>query len=330
MPDFTPQSPGAPFIRMDPLDSSTLSSLARNDKTQYPRVTKLTIKRYMEECLKSDGQFRRFFDKIATSTIGYHINEKLSEDLNERHLQIAAFYSDVAERPPQIFIQNDGYTYLPDSLGCLMAGWNMRTKDGHQCVVIMDVVNIPITLTCAALSEQEIEDLESFINAAFGQFQRFTVNYYLKPAVSNQGVDWEIKLPFRIENGTKTHSPLKGNLRQQIWQFTASMEVMFENKTYLQYLSQPEFIPKRGELTLDVPSSITVNQTIPVGIYNHTKPISIYTNDPRIAIVRRIGNHWVLKPRRIGTVKLLVTRTVSNGKDGPEILAEQDITIRAR
>ncbi|KKN20142.1 hypothetical protein LCGC14_0938530 [marine sediment metagenome] len=314
---------------MSPLDNSALAAMANKDPTQYLRITKMAIRQYLQECLKVGGQFRAFMDKLASYTIGYVINKPLSEDQNERHLQIASYYANMRERPPQIFIQDGGYQYKPDSLGSIAAGWNMQTKDGAQTIKVMDVVPIPIEIHCVTTSQQEVEDLAAFMSLAFGQLQRLTVNYILRPAQRQAGVYWEVRIPFLHDISPKTHTPVHGDPRQQIWQLTCSMTIDFENSVYLQYRSQPQYSPRRGDITLTLPEWVLLGQDHPISLVNRPEPISVYSDDARIAVVQQRGRSWIIQPRRPGTFNLLVTKT-HGPQEGSEILAQQEVEVRAR
>ena len=324
------ERPSPQFINMAPLDRSALTGLMRSDVTQYLRITKLALKQYMEECLKPNGQFRTFFDKVATYTIGYHINQNLDQDPNARHLQIAAFYENMRERPPQIFIQDNGYRYVPSSLGGLCAGWNMRTREGHQMVQVMDVIQIPITITCVATSQQEVEHLISFIEVAFGQLCRFTVGYVLRQHPDTEGSCWEVRIPLVHSIGTKAHTPIHGDPRLQFWSVACDMEVDFENSLMLQYKSQPTVQLKKGTISLQVPNTVRLGQQQRITLLNYPRPLQVYSTDPRIAIVVERSYEWIIEPRRIGTFTLMVTRLTSSRTEGPEILAQQDIAVVAR
>lgn len=324
------ERPSPQFIRMSPLDNSTLAAMSNREPTQYLRVTKMAIRQYLQECLKVGGQFNTFVSKLASSTIGYSINEELSDDPNKRHLQVAAYYEDMAERPPQIFIQDNGYTYQSDSLGSLAAGWNMRTKDGHQIVRVLDVVSIPIDINLIALSSQEVEDLIGFMHVAFGQLQRLTTNYVLKPATQQAGVYWEVRIPLAHNISAKSHAPLQGDTRIQIWQATCSMTVDFENSVFLQYRSQPLYSPKRGDLTLTMPDWLRLGQEHPVSLLHHPEPISVFSDDARIAVVQQRGRDWIVVPRRVGTFNLIVKKARPHISSDVDILTQQEIEVRAR
>ncbi|MDD2730712.1 MAG: hypothetical protein PHW33_01145 [Candidatus Portnoybacteria bacterium] len=324
------ERPGPQFIAMAPLDRSALTGLFRADVTQYLRITKLAIKQYLEECLKPDGQFRTFFDKVATYTVGYHVNQKLGQDADDRHLQIATFYDNMQERPPQIFIQDNGYQYVTNSLGSLNAGWNLNTSAGHQVVRVMDVVKIPIDITCVAMSVVEVEDLQAVLSTAFGQLCCFTINYILRQAPDVEGSLWEVRIPLSHTMGAKSHSAVHGDPRNQFWSVSCTMEVEFENSILLQYRSDPRAVPLRGTIRLSVPDTLRVGQPHRITLLNQPKPVQVYSNDPRIAVVSQRGYQWIIEPRRVGTFKLMVTRLFGSQQDGPEVLASHDVTVVAR
>lgn len=323
------ESPGPAFIQMDPLDKSTLSAIANHDVTQYLKVTKLAIRQYLQECLRQEGQFRTFFDRVASYTIGYHVNEELPDDLHERHIQVAAYWEGMTERPPQIFIQDNGYEYKPASLGSLTAGWNMRTKDGHQLVRVMDVVPIPILIRCVALDVQEIEDLAAFLSVAFGQLNRFTLNYYLKPKTNQYGAYWEVRIPLTHSISAKSNTPVHGDPKLQFWSIDCSLTVDFENSIFMQYRSKPEVELSQNSMFFDTPSTIILGQDQPITLQYHPDPVGVYSNNAKVAGVRKSGNGWTIIPRRPGTFTLVVSRTVGNNS-GPEILASKEITVKSR
>ena len=325
------------FVRTDLLDSSAIQGLYSQDITQYLRVTKFTIQKYLEACLHPDGQFRKFFERFAKFTAQYAVNESLSPDPQIRTIQVSRYFSRQAENPPQIFIQDGGYEYHPASLGSLSAGWNTRTKDGIQIVRIMDVVKIPITITCAATDEQTIEDLTAIMTAAFGQFQRFTCNYILRPTVNtqqSQSVYWEVRIPLSHRIDAKSHAALHGDPQNQLWQVNCSMEVEFENSTYLQYSAAPLFSLQKGTMQLVVPDRIPLARETPFQIAQMPYPVECYSDDSRIALIIPNGTHFTIRPKRLGKFKLLVCRTsTTTGQTLPDkrpIMAEKEITVVLR
>lgn len=325
------------FIRTDLLDSSAIQGLYSQDLTQYLRVTKFSIQKYLEACLHPEGQFRKFFERFAKFTAQYVINESLSPDPQIRTIQVARYFSRMAENPPQIFIQDGGYEYHPSSLGSLAAGWNTRTKDGIQIVQIMDVVKIPITITCAATDEQTIEDLTAIMTAAFGQFQRFTCNYILRPTIltrQSQTVYWEVRIPLSHRIDAKSHVALHGDPTNQLWQVNCNMEVEFENSTYLQYSAAPLHDFQNGTIQVYVPDKIPLVRETTFRIAQMPYPIYCYSDDSRVALVIPNGTHFTIRPKRLGKFKLLVCKTsITTGHTLTEkssIMAEKEITVVLR
>jgi len=324
------ERPSPKFFRLSPLDQTSLTAMANRDHTQYLKTIKLALVQYMKAYLMPGGQFRKFADNLASYTIGYTINEELSGDPNERGLQIAAYYDDMREQLPQIFIQDNGYEYKSDSLGSLAAGWNMLTRDGHQAIRVLDAIEVPIDIHLVALSIQEVEDLISFMHIAFGQSQRLTVNYYLEPESPQQGVYWVVRLPLQHSISAKTHTPLHGSARQQIWQATCSLTVNFENSVFLQYRSQPQYTSKRGDPGLTFPSTIPLGQERAVSLLNYPEPITVYSDDNRIAVVQQSRREWIVYPRRVGTFNLIVKSTKPTQSSNANILLQQSVEVRAR
>jgi hypothetical protein len=318
------------FIRIDPLGETALSGLAERDITRYLEVTSFILQRYLEECLGPEGQFRKFFDRFASFTVGYVLNQNFDQDPDKRHIQVARYFDDMKERPPQIFIQTNGHKYQPSGLGGIDDGWNMRNNRGQQVIRVADVVEIDCQLTCAALSETDINNMDAFLSAAFGQFQHRTCGYILRPQPSpDHAVYWEVRLPFTFELGSKKHSNLHEDPKQQIWSLVCEMRVVFENSVYMIYANQPKFDFQAGALSVTVPSTVRLGQTVPIVLSQHPARFTVYTNDPAVAIVEKTNLSFTLRPRRPGTCTLFVTAEDSKSQ-GPRILYQQDITIVAR
>jgi hypothetical protein len=337
--DFQRKQPH--FIEIDDLDRDAISGLYSSDITQYLKITKLTIQKYLENCIHPNGQFRKFFERFAAFTTGFVVNEALERDSTERHLQIARYFSAMSEYPPQIFIQDGGYEYTPSSIGGLASGINAVDRDHTQVVRVMDVIPIRIDIVCAATDEQQIEDLEAFVTAAFGQFQRFTCGYILHPPRNTQQpIYWEVRIPLNHTMGAKTHSSLHGDPRIQLWQVGCSMTVEFENSTYIKYNAYPRYVQERGKIQINAPEKVRIGQNTTISISDMTVPIRVYSDNTKIAIIEQNRTQYVIRPKRLGTFKMLVafagTERPVNGvsplSDIPNgtIIAEKDITVVVR
>jgi hypothetical protein len=313
------------------MSETALSGLAERDITRYLEVVKLTLQRFLEECLRPEGQFRGFFNNFASFTTGFVVNETIDSDPNKRHIQIARYFDDVRERPPQIFIQDNGYKYQPSGLGGIDDGWNMRNERGQQVIRVADVVTIPCQLTCAALSEQDINNMAALIQTAFGVFQREILGYILKPQPNpERPTNWEVRLPFTFTVEPKKHEPLHEDPRQQLWSVAVNLDVVFENSVYMIYANQPQFVPDElSSLTVTVPSTVRLGQKVPIRLTKHPPRFTVYTDDPRVAVVNKTNLTFILEPRRPGTCTLFVT--APDGKSqGPRIFFQQTITVVSR
>lgn len=301
-----PVQPTSNFIKLDELSRSAVDGLYEKDPTQYTKITKYSIQKYIENCLFEGGQFRPFFNKVATFTGGFEVNTNLSEDPNQRTIQIARFFSNIREQPPQIFIQDGGYNYIPASLGGFSAGFSQNDSLGHQTMGVMDVVTIPIELTCAALDIDLCSELRAFLSAAFGQFQRWTTGYYLRPAPNEPQVSWEVRIPLQHTMTRLTPRSLHGDGRDQIWESTCSMDVEFENTTYLQYRAKPLAESKLGALQLIVPDRVIINRSETINILNMPRSLRVFSDNSRIAIVEMVKTSFIIRPKRPGKFNLVL------------------------
>ncbi len=297
------------LIKVDELEESAIRGLYAKDRTQYQKITKLAIQKYMEACLRPDGQFYPYMSKRCSFMVDYHINESLHRDTADRHLQIARYFSGMSEAPPQIFIQSGGYTYTPASLGGLTAGFNTRDKLGTQVTRIMDVVPIPVEIVCASLDEQQVEDLEAFTAAAFGSDQVYTCRYLLRPPWDRSGVYWEVRIPMQHALGTKTHATFRGDPRDQLWQSTLSMTVEFENSSFVKYRADPRYIEDRHfDMQVGAPDKVLYGKSAMFSITDMPYPIRVYSDDSRIAVIRTMRTQFVITPKRLGTFKVIVAK----------------------
>jgi hypothetical protein len=317
------------LIPIDELDTSAQGGLYAHDITQFPKIAKLTIMQFLVGCLHPKGELRRFFNRFATFTVDYHVNEQLdSENAHERNLQISRYFEGTAEHPPQIFIQDGGYPYTPASLGGLTYGKNTRTKNGMQMVRVMDVVPIPIEITCAATNEQQVEDLTAFLTAAFGQYQKFLCNHVLSPQKNTKGLYYEVRIPLTHNVAPKSHTSLHGDPRKQMWQQNFSMTVDFENSSFIGYNAGPKYNPADvAAPTIQVPDKVRIYTDMMFQINKMPYPVRVYSDDSRIAVISPMQTHYVISPKRLGTFKIIVAKGVP--EDPNTILTEKQVEVVA-
>lgn len=331
--------PGREFLRVDDMARDALVALNQKDMTQYPAITKWAIQKYIEECMGQGGMFRKFFNDFATYSVDYVVNEPLSNNPEKREeqlrnsfkrrIQVARYADEVWERPPQIFIQDNGYDYVPSSLGGFSEGFATNDGLGSQNVRVTDDLMIPIEITCAAMKQQVIEDLCAFMSAIFGSLgQKFTVNYLLKPAPNDEMVYWEVRLPLPHRMSAKTNTPLGGDVKDKIWTATCTLETWFENSAYIYYRNDPRFSFSNRESALLFPSKIKVGTTIPVQFQLEPAISDVVSSDRRIAIVYKTKTHYVCKAKRLGKFTIQVMEHIA--PDGPTVLLEHEVEVVVR
>jgi hypothetical protein len=310
---------------------TALSGLGNRDITRYLELTKLIIQRYLEECWRPDGQFRKFFDRYAGFMGGFIVNENLDQDPEKRHIQIARYFDEMQEAPAQIFIQTTGHKYHPSGLGNIADGWNLRDAEGNQVIQLTDIVTVPVQITCAALSLAEIDNLAASMAAVFGEFQILTCGYVLRAEPTPEShSQWEVRLPRSFSIDGMRHDKYHDQPTSQIWSVQCNLDCVLENSVLMQYRAQPKFDFAEPTFSLVVPSTLRLHQdlTIPLGYY---PPRSVfYSNDPRIAVVYQYNESLVIKPRRLGTFTLMVTAEDGPIDTGPRIIQQTTHTVVAR
>lgn len=318
------------FITPDDLARSDLDALYTGDASRYINIAKLTIQKFLEACLREDGQFHTFFTRFASFAGNFVVNENFSKDERRRMIQIVRFFEDAKERPPQIFIQDGGYSYKHASLGGLTAGWNERTADGQQIVRVMDSVDIPMQITCAALDETTIEDLQGFLSLAFGQMQRFLGGWILRPSKIIEGAYWEVQLPLTFEVGAKSFANFHGDPTRRICSFTFNFTPTFENSTYITYNQKPAFDMATKRFEIVVPTKITLGSVVPITLKNIPSPITIYSNNSKIALIRQQATTYFIIPKRLGKFKMVVAKPTTEGEREQLVYGEQEMEVVLR
>jgi len=331
---FNQSRPAPHYITPDTLTQSAIDGLMTKDITQYLKITKFTLQKYLEACVHPQGQFRKFFDNFATFTQGFTINENLDGDPTKRHLQIASFFRSTREQPPHIFIQDGGYRYVPSSLGGFSAGFRTKNALGQHVIRVTDVIEVPIEFSLVATDEQVCEDLMALVTAAFSNsFQRFTCGNVLRPAqpqvVENASAYWEVRIPLDHQMGAKSHSSLHEDSNDQFWEATCSMTVDFENSTYMHYRADPQYIQTSGALKIQVPDKISIRRRHPIPLRDLTFPFRIYSDDRRIAIIEQTNSQFTIVPRRVGTFNIIIAKPGFNERKA-SIVGTKQVEIIAR
>ena len=143
----------------------------------------------------------------------------------------------------------------------------------------------------------------------------------------NGGVYWEIRLPDSYNISAKAHAPLHDDPEKQLWQATLTITVDFENSSWFRYAAQPMFAPSEDEFTVNAPDRIGLNTgSVPIEVLCRTEPLLVYSDDARVAVVRRQGKRFEIEPRRIGTFNLVASRAVGR-EEGPEVFYTKEITV---
>ena len=318
------------FISPDDLARSELDALYVGDSTRFVNIAKLTIQKFLEACISEKGQFRTFFKRFASFTGNYVVNQNLDKNDHRRLLQIVRLFEGQGEHPPQIVIQDGGYSYKQASLGGLTAGWNERTRDGSQVVRVMDSVDIPIEITCAALDETTIDDLQGFLSLAFGQQQKFLCGWVLKPSRQVEGAYWELILPLTFEVGTKSRAGFHNDPQKQVHSFTCSLPIIFENSTYMTYKAAPVFDMANNNFQILVPTKITLNSTVPVTLLHTPLPLEIYSSDSRIALIGLKQTTYFIYPKRLGRFTLVVAKPRTTSDENQLIYAQKEMEVVLR
>lgn len=316
------------IIKADDLDDSYVNALIHGQHTQYVKITKWAIQKFLEACLTEGGQFRGFFDRFAPFTGDFVVNENFDGDPRKRHLQIARFFDGVVERPPQLFIQDAGYNYTPSGLGTLVGGWNKRDKYGNQVNHVFDSVTCPIDITFASTSVDDADDMQGFLSMAFGWAQRYLMNYYLMPDKRVRGAYWVVLLPLRNDVTPKTRQALHGDPTDQIWLVSMNLQCIFENSTFVQYRAAPQGDLQPGVLRVSIPQKITLADTIPITIQDMPYPIDVFSDNYKIAIVEEQKSQFILHPKRLGKCNIVVRKR--GGGDQDIILAKKEVKIALR
>lgn len=270
------------------------------------------------------------------------VNENLSnnavkrdDQLQERfrrHIQVARFFDDMRERPPQMFIQDNGYDYVTTSLGGLSSGVSIGDDLGSQRVSVTNEITIPIDITIATLDEQITQDLAAFLSAAFGELaQPFTTKWLLKPAPNDKRIYWEVRIPLQHRMSAKSHTPLKDDSRMQIWSQTCSMDIVFENSAYVYYRNDPRYQLTNKSSAMFIPDKVRVGTVIPIEFQMEPSISDVKSSDHRVAIIYRDSQNatrYHFKAKKLGRVTVQVM--AHRPPEGPTVLLEKEVQVVVR
>ena len=109
------------------------------------------------------------------------------------------------------------------------------------------------------------------------------------------------------------------------------MEVEFENSTYMKYRAGPRYVQKNSRFLIDIPDKVPLNKHTMLALRDMPYPVNVYSDDSRIAVVRRTATRFVIRPKKLGTFKLLVTTGVAKkGTEDNMVISEKEITVVIR
>ena len=194
----------------------------------------------------------------------------------------------------------------------------------------MDSVDIPIEITCAALDETTIDDLQGFLSLAFGAQQKWLGGWVLKPSRQVEGAYWELILPLTFEVGPKSHAGFHNDPQKQIHSFTCNLPIIFENSTYMTYKAAPVFDMANKSFEIVVPTKITLNSAVPITLLNTTLPLEIYSSDSRIALIGLKQTTYFIYPKRLGRFTLVIAKPRTTSDENQLIYAEKEMEVVLR
>lgn len=291
--------------------------------SRWEHLAKLAVSGYLQSCLTGDR--KQFFKTFAPYSTQWQLRtdrQWRGEDPLEQAVQIARFFEDVQQAPPQILIRATGYTFRNQNLGSFAIS---KPQNGSQIVASIESTTVPVDLAVAALDEDQAGYLVHFLESAFGPLCRFLINYLIKPEDETRR-NWAVYLPLTWSVGGLTDVPITEDRKNRLWTTTYSAEVQVDVAIWAQY-STP-FTVKLGELpprtlgvNLSIPSTVKVGTATPLYVDNRPADSKWKVDDPSLA---RITPSESLVAKRVGNV---IVSLMSAVKPGNEPYASHEVQI---
>jgi hypothetical protein len=295
----------------------------RRQVSRWEHLAKLAICGYLQSCLT--GSRKQFFTEFAPYSTQWQLRtdrQWRGEDPLDQAVQIARFFEDVREAPPQILIRSTGYTFRNQNLGSFAIS---RPSLKKQVVASIESTTVPVDLAVAAMDEDQAGYLVHFIESAFGPLCRFLINYLLKPEDESRR-NWAVYLPLTWSVGGLTDVPITEDRKNRLWTTTYSAEVNVDVAIWAQYstpftVKLKELPPRMPGVSLSLPSTVRVGTATPLYVNNRPADSKWKVDDVTLA---RITSSESLLARRVGTVIVSLTSVV---KPGNEPYASQQVQI---
>jgi hypothetical protein len=271
------------------------------------------------------GERRQFFAKFAPYSESWQVHTDRSwvgENYLDQAVQIARYYEDTPEAPPQILLRTNGYTGTPSSLGTFAMG--KARENQTQVVAVIDTTKVALDLAVAALDPEQAHLLVHFCETALGPLSRFLVNSLLM-AEDESKRNWAVTLPIQWTVGALADVPIGEDRKNRLWTTTFSEEVQVEVATWAEY-SRPATLynlggPRMDSVTITVPSQVRIGTATPLYVSRRPGDAQWKVSDTTLAYVTV---NDALFAKKIGRVSVSLISALKPGAD-PYASAEVQI-----
>lgn len=334
----------APGYIVKNLPRSTSEVLTKASSSHIKTIVKGCIQNYIKSFFDTTGVNRAILDSVS-QTIQFDTDKSFYEDFKDptkRHMQILRYQEDIRKRVPCILIVDNGISYEPSSFSLIgdarMTGGPYGGKWQGSYPIVRKV---PLTLAVATKDEDTTDQLMSMLTWMFGELRVLAGGSQIQGDL-NKGETWTIVLPQTFNIGVSSASDIQDDPKDKIWTSDISIEILYQDTIRIEqdwFTAQPtnsqtstvNASDLRTVMTpiIDMPSSITVNQSTMVNIANLTQNHKVIIDDPNIATIDTLN--WILTPRRLGNFKLQVIdisqRELIRQGLPPKVVAEKQITV---
>ncbi len=298
----------------------------RRQVSRWEHLAKLAVSRYLQSCLTGDR--KQFFKTFAPYSTQWQLRtdrQWTGEDPLDQAVQIARFFEDVQQAPPQILIRSTGYTFRNQNLGSFAVS---RPEVDKQVVATIESTTVPLDLAVAATDEDQAGYLVHFMESAFGPLCRFLINYLLKPEEETHR-NWAVYLPLTWSVGGLVDVPITDDRKNRLWTTTYSAEVQVDVAIWAQYSTPfsvklkelPRDVGVCNQTTIHFPDTVKVGTATPLYVENRPHDSKWKVDNCTLA---RITPSESLYARRVGNV---IVSLMSAVKPGNEPYASRQVQI---
>jgi hypothetical protein len=305
-------------------------------------LVKSAIQAYLEKFFSKDGEFRPLVESVSPTISQFVTDLRLPlpgdyPDPTKYRIQIARMWQGLKQRLPCIIISETGWD-RQSSLTDIAGGLSLpSTEDGgpqHAPLWLSNFLMGSVDVLVGSQDEHTTGQIASQLINIFGPLKEYTKSTILGPQSLTGGSTWEVRLPMTYSIGARERINIGDDPVDSIWAATITMDnVHFEGLTAITTVApvpyspdvspnEPADRPDFPDTEIVVQSPVKLGRVQPFRVVNERYNAVIYSDDPRIALIR----DKMIIPKKTGTFNIVVANGNQAGLE-PTVYATQQVEV---